>query len=66
MAKARDVYILENWDGSGTAIMVPNGDLKLAEVIVSPYTILDGLGLDAAGVIELLRTYEKIPTYPVN
>jgi hypothetical protein len=43
---------------------VPNGDLNLAEV--SPYSLLNRLGLDAAGVIELLRTYEKIPNFPVN
>ena len=61
---AKDVFTLENWDHSFTAIWVPNGDLNLAEV--SPYSLLNRLGLDAAGVIELLRTYEKIPNFPVN
>jgi hypothetical protein len=61
---AKDVFILENWNHTFTVIHVPNGDLKLAQV--SPYSLLDRLGLDAAGVIELLRTYEKIPTHPVN
>jgi hypothetical protein len=61
---ARDIYFLENWDHASTLIVVPNGNLKLAQV--SPYTLHHRLGLDAAGIIDLLQTYEKIPTFPVN
>jgi hypothetical protein len=63
-SRRRDIYFLQNADGGNTSIGVPDGDLRLAEV--SPWTNFAKLGLDAAGVIELLRTYEKIPNFPVN
>jgi hypothetical protein len=53
----KDVYTFFI-DGWAIAVRVPNGDLSRAQIC--PYSRLDQVDMTAAGVVELLRSYEQL------